>query len=142
MKKGKLLALVFITLSTVFTVCIVVLNASKVNVILIKSDTESNGYYPQATITYSEDKKIIDLKFDALMEDGTSKVFQSKNGEYIMTEDGALIHEQLSDLERYIISTQELKSLNLNDEGRTDVISSASIKVNVYTQLVEQFFNQ
>ncbi|MFI3226647.1 MAG: hypothetical protein R3Y09_04460 [Clostridia bacterium] len=116
-------------------------DASDASMTVLKSDVASGGYFPQATITY-KDKTMLAIEFDAITEDGTSKVAQSEAGEYVMTENGPLIHEQLNDLASYILSHQGTSGLNLNEEGKTDVVSSASISVVGYTSLVDEFLAQ
>lgn len=116
-------------------------DVSDASVAVIKSNEASGGYYPQATITY-KDATMIAIKLDAVTEDGTSKVEQSKAGEYVMTENGPLVHEQLEDLAQYIVQNQGTDGLNLNEEGKTDVVSSASIAISGYTALVDEFLGK
>lgn len=116
------------------------INIENTTTTIIKAEEPTNGYYPQVTITHN-DKMILALEIDSIGEDGTSKITLSQTGQYVMTENGPLWHEQINDLENYVITYQSTSGLNLDSDGKTDVISSASISLSPYVVLIDEFLN-
>lgn len=85
--------------------------------------------------------KIVSANWEAYDEIGNSKKELSKNGEYIMTEDGPRWDEQAEAMEKLLIEIQEPSKIELNDEGKTDAVSSVSISVNDFTRLAQKCIN-
>ena len=75
-------------------------------------------------------------------EDGGDKITASKGGNYVMTEDGALWHEQSEAFGKYVVDNQGVDKLVLNDDGKTDAISSVSISLSGATELVKKCLEQ
>lgn len=62
----------------------------------------------------------------------------SKDGEYGMVEKGKASsewHEQAATVEAYLIANQGFEGLTLNDEGKTDAITGATISINEFVDL-------
>ena len=140
--KSRIIGLAFLAIVTVggvFTLNQRANNAPDVK--LIKADQpDSSGSTAQAQVTYDEGK-VINIVFDSIATDGVSKRKLSVDGEYIMTEDGAKWHEQMDDVAEYMVKNQSADGLNLNEEGKTDVISSASISISEYVLLGDKILN-
>ncbi|MFW6288513.1 MAG: hypothetical protein ACOC2Q_01900 [Spirochaetota bacterium] len=65
-------------------------------------------------------------------EDGELKAELSQEGEYGMVEETDAIapwHEQAQAAEQWLIENQDIGELELDDEGRPDAISGATIRV-------------
>ena len=87
----------------------------------------SSGYKGTASITI-QGGKIVAASYDSVSEDGSKKTEMSKNGEYILTEDGLRWHEQAEEIANYIIANQSTE-IPTDDAGKTDVIAGVSISV-------------
>lgn len=106
----------------------------------VKASESSGGYTGIASLTI-ENGKITDVSIDAIGEDGGSKSELSKNGQYVMTEDGLLWHEQTEKIEEYIVENQTT-FIPMDDAGKTDVIAGVSISVADARKIVEQCYSQ
>ncbi len=76
---------------------------------------------------------------------GDDKYTQSVNGEYEMKEKGNASsewHEQADKVVDYLLKNQSLEGLTLNDEGKTDAISGATISIKDFYDLVSQCLEQ
>ena len=89
-----------------------------------------------------KDGTITGLTWDCTDKEGNTKSQLSLDGEYLMTEDGPIWKEQSEALAEYVISHQSLEGLEVDEEGKTDVISSVSININGFLELVEDCLKQ
>ncbi|GAE88947.1 FMN-binding protein [Acetivibrio straminisolvens] len=90
-----------------------------------------------------KDGKIVSADWNAIHKDGgDDKDTQSKNGEYKMVERGgakAEWHEQAEKVEAYLVETQDPSNIKYKDEeGHTDAISGATIKVKEFFDLAKK----
>ena len=100
-----------------------------------------NGYKDVVTVVV-EGGKIVSVDYNCLTEDGGTKRAQSENGEYVMTEDGPLWHEQADAFAQYVVENQGTVGLNLNDNGKTDVVAGVSIAISGAEALVNECLEQ
>ena len=98
---------------------------------------DNNGFTDQVTLTV-KDGKIAEVNWEAVGEDGSTKSVLSENGEYVMTEDGLTWKEQAEALAKAVVENQSLSFLNLDEQGKTDVVSGVSISIGGFTALAEQ----
>lgn len=88
------------------------------------------------------DGSISSVRWDgAHRQNGTPKYERSQMGEYGMAEQGDAIapwFEQADAAEAWLLENQNITELELNDEGRADAISGASIRLGGFASLVEQ----
>lgn len=104
-------------------------------------DAYSNGYKDHVEVTISGGK-ITKVVYNPLAEGGGDKMTESKNGNYVMTEDGPLWHEQSEAFGKYVVEMQGVDKLYLNDNGKTDAISGVSISLQGATELVKKCLEQ
>lgn len=100
-----------------------------------------NGYKDVVTVVI-EGGKIVSVDYNCLTEDGGTKRAQSENGEYVMTEEGPLWHEQADAFAQYVVENQGTAGLNLADNGKTDVIAGVSIAISGAETLVNEAIAQ
>ncbi|MBE5962162.1 MAG: FMN-binding protein [Lachnospiraceae bacterium] len=100
----------------------------------------SSGYKAVTALTI-ENGKITDVSYDAVNEEGVLKSDISKNGQYVMTEDGLLWHEQAEKIEEYVIKNQTV-SISTDDAGKTDAIAGVSISVSEAFKLLQDCYSQ
>jgi major membrane immunogen (membrane-anchored lipoprotein) len=117
-----------------------------------KGSYEDGAYYAEAaefgngykynvgmTVKYG---MILSAGWNALNEDpeGMTKREASMEGEYVLANDGGLQwHEQAALVEEAFLASQDISSITLTDEdGHTDAVSGATIKVGDYVALVEE----
>lgn len=85
---------------------------------------------------------IVDAVFNAYnTAGGDHKIKHAASGEYGMIKASAIEkewHEQAAATVDYLLEIQDPAKAELNDEGRSDAISGASIKVGVFFDLVDQ----
>ena len=106
-----------------------------------EKDFDSAGYKGIMEMTI-RNGNITELTWDCLDKEGNKKSQLSLDGEYLMTEDGPIWKEQSEALAEYVISHQSLEGLEVDEEGKTDVISSVSININGFLELVEDCLKQ
>ena len=91
---------------------------------------DDKGGKTTATVTY-ENGTPINIRFDYINEDGSSKYAQSAAGEYVMSETGLPWNEQADAIGGYLSDhNYDINSFELSDdEGHTDAITGVSIKI-------------
>ncbi len=103
-----------------------------------ESERFEDGYKDNVTLTV-ENGKITRAVWDAENENGgKSKRQASIDGEYVMTADGLLWHEQAQLLESRLTELQEPSRLVFGENGRTDAIAGVSIKINTFVSLSQE----
>ena len=89
-----------------------------------------------------EDGEITTVEWNAAHEqNGRPKDIRSRQGDYGMVENSnATLHwyEQAEAVEEWLLENQNINELELNDEGRPDAISRATIRVSGFTSLVQE----
>lgn len=86
-----------------------------------------------------ENGKITSVNWDAEAEKGgKNKKQASKDGEYVMTEDGLLWHEQAQLIENKLLETQKITSIEYDENGKTDAITGVSVSINSFAKLASQ----
>jgi major membrane immunogen (membrane-anchored lipoprotein) len=100
-----------------------------------------NGYKEQVTLTV-QGGVITALDYESIHENGNKKSQLSMNGEYVMTENGLLWHEQAELLAQYVIENQAVEGLTLDEDGKTDVIAGVSISIDGFVDLVKEALAQ
>lgn len=99
-----------------------------------------NGYKDTVTITV-ENGRITRAVWDAESESGgKSKRQASIDGEYVMTPDGMLWHEQAQQMESRLIELQSPMKIAYGEDGRTDAIAGVSIKITPFVTLAKKCF--
>lgn len=103
---------------------------------------EKTGWKYEVTVNV-EDSKIVEVSWTATHKDGgTDKKTRSEDGEYGMVEKSNAQwpwHEQAQKVEEYLVETQDPTDIEyIDNEGRTDAISGASIKVKEFFELAEE----
>ena len=95
-----------------------------------------------ATVTF-EAGNPVDVKFDYINKDGSSKYEQAAAGEYVMSEDGTPWNEQVDALAAFLKESNfDLEAVTLTDEdGHTDVVTGVSIKVPTLLEAVQSALN-
>ncbi|MGL4336537.1 MAG: FMN-binding protein [Turicibacter sp.] len=93
-----------------------------------------------------KDGKIVSADFNAVNQDGTNtKKYNSINGTYGMVANGSASsewHEQVEQLENYLLTHQNFDKLNLFESGQTDSITGVSIKIADYVALFNHAIQQ
>ncbi|MHA7963996.1 FMN-binding protein [Paenibacillus sp. CAU 1782] len=89
-----------------------------------------------------EGGKIVNVNWNGLNKDGgLDKKAVSEAGKYGMVANGGATaewHVQAADMEKYLVDKQSLDEVTLNDEGKTDAVSSVSIGVGGFVELVKK----
>lgn len=95
-----------------------------------------------ATVTF-EAGQPVDVKFDYINKDGSSKYEQAAAGEYVMGENSTPWNEQVDALAAFLKENNfDVEAVNLTDEdGHTDVVTGVSIKVPVLLEAVKSALN-
>ncbi|WP_432663775.1 hypothetical protein R9X47_24680 [Wukongibacter baidiensis] len=104
--------------------------------------SENSGWKDVVTIEV-KDGKIATVQWNGAHKNGgVDKVTASEEGKYPMVEKGgakAPWHEQAEKVEAYLIDTQDTNAIEYKDnEGHTDVISGATMKVKGFFGLAEK----
>lgn len=87
--------------------------------------------------------KITDCSWDIREADGTMKSQLSKDGQYIMTEDGLLWHEQSEKLGQAVVADNGISALATGEDGKlTDQSSGVSINISEFKAGVENCLKQ
>ncbi|MEA4815730.1 MAG: FMN-binding protein [Lachnospiraceae bacterium] len=127
-----------------------VLNGSeKIIVSLSENTILKDGVYKAENLNYIDgfknyveitvqNGKISKANWDAINKEGNSKKEMSENGEYIMTENAPLWHEQAKLMEELLVKMGDPLSISLSNDGKTDSVASASITVNEFVKLSEE----
>lgn len=103
-----------------------------------EEDYYDGGYKNNLTITV-ENGRITHVLWDGESESGgKSKRQASLDGEYVMTADGLMWHEQAQLLEARLIEVQKPSGIAFNDDGKTDAIAGVSIRVSPFVTLARQ----
>ena len=100
-----------------------------------------DGYTDQVSMTVKK-KKITEVVWESVGEDGSKKSVLSETGEYVMTEDGLTWKEQAEAMAAALVENQSLEFVNLNEQGKTDAVSGVSISVGGFVNLAQQCMNQ
>lgn len=100
------------------------------------SEPAGNGYVSHVTVTI-EGGAITNVVWDE-ENNGVWKSAQSENGEYVMVEGHPIWKEQAAAMGAYVVEHQSADGLNLNDAGKTDVVSGVSVSVGGFVTLVEE----
>lgn len=103
-----------------------------------EAEEYDGGYRYNVTITV-QNGLITHALWDGESESGgKSKRQASIDGEYVMTADGLLWHEQAQLLEARLIEVQDPSKIAFGDDGKTDAIAGVSIKINSFVTLAQQ----
>jgi major membrane immunogen (membrane-anchored lipoprotein) len=105
-----------------------------------QSEFGDNGWKDVVNITVIGGR-IVAVEWDSVNEEGLLKADLSKEGEYGMVEQGDAMapwHEQAQAAAQWLIENQDPSELELNDEGRADAISGATIRVGDFKALAMQ----
>ena len=78
-------------------------------------EPDGSGFIDQVTITV-KDKKITEVVWEAVGEDGKKKSVMSEEGEYVMTEDGPTWKEQAEALAAALVENQNLEFLKMDEQ--------------------------
>lgn len=109
-----------------------------------ESDYSTDGWKNIVTLQV-KDSKITDVHFNAINADATEfKRDLSEANLYIMdaeAQNKLKWHEQIKNIETYLIDNQSFSSLNVDDTGKTDTISGVSITVSPFINLVQSALN-
>ena len=97
----------------------------------------SDGFKDFVEITV-ENGKLEKVNWDSVNEEGRSKKELSKNGEYVMTENGPLWYEQANLMEELLIRLEDPAKISLSEDGKTDAVASASITVSNFVKLADE----
>lgn len=95
-----------------------------------------------ATVTF-EAGQPVDVKFDYIGQDGSSKYEKAAAGEYVMGENSTPWNEQVDALAAFLKENNfDVEAVNLTDEdGHTDVVTGVSIKVPALLEAVKSALN-
>ena len=104
-------------------------------------EPDGSGFIDQVTITV-KDKKITEVVWEAVGEDGKKKSVMSEEGEYVMTEDGPTWKEQAEALAAALVENQNLEFLKMDEQGKTDAVSGVSISVGGFVKLAQQCLDE
>ena len=96
-----------------------------------------NGFLYHMSVTV-ENGAITNVHWDGVTPEGVSKRQMSENGEYVMTENGLLWHQQIDAMEDYLISLQDPLKIAMNEEGKVDAVSGVSISVSDFVYLAQE----
>ncbi len=86
-------------------------------------EPDGSGFIDQVTITV-KDKKITEVVWEAVGEDGKKKSVMSEEGEYVMTEDGPTWKEQAEALAAALVENQNLEFLKMDEQGKKKSVMS------------------
>ncbi len=106
-----------------------------------EADEYSNDFKSQVELTI-KDGRIVSVNWDELKQDGESKKNLSIKGEYNMTETGPKWHEQAEQMENTLLEVQDPMKIEMNNDGKTDAISSVSISINNFVKLAQDCIDQ
>ncbi len=107
-----------------------------------ESEGYSDGYKEIMSLTV-ENGRITRVLWDGESENGgKSKRQASIDGEYVMTADGLMWHEQAQLLEDRLIELQDPSRLFFGDDGKTDAVAGVSIKINSFVSLAHDCCTQ
>ena len=96
------------------------------------------GYRDNVTVTV-ENGRITHVLWDGESESGgKSKRQASIDGEYVMTAEGLMWHEQAQLLESRLIELQDPSKLVFGDDGKTDAVAGVSIRISPFVSLAQQ----
>lgn len=107
----------------------------------VQADEPKDGYTSKVSLTV-KGGRIVSVIWDCIDENGQTKRILSQNGSYIMTEQGLLWADQAEALATYVIETQGIAGLTMNDQGKTDVVAGVSISINEFVAQVEECLKQ
>lgn len=103
-----------------------------------ESDSFSGGYKDNMTLTV-ENGLITRVFWDGESEIGEkSKRQASIDGEYVMTADGLLWHEQAQLMESRLLEVQSPSKISFGDNGKTDAVAGVSISISPFITLAEK----
>ena len=103
----------------------------------VKAEADDKGNYAFVSVTI-EGGKIIAVTWDEVYN-GSLKSELSLTGKYVMK---PVWDTQAKSMGQYVVDNQGTEGLNLNDNGKTDVVSGVSISVNGFVDLVEECIAQ
>lgn len=104
------------------------------------AEFDSSGYKDVVSLTVAGGK-ITAAEWDCVDAEGVGKKQLSKDGQYIMTENGLIWAEQSEELCEYVVKNQTAEGL-ANAEGKCDVIASVSLSVGNFVKGVEECLSQ
>lgn len=93
-----------------------------------------NGYTSQLIMTV-EDGVVTKIVWDSVDAQGIGKAKLSKEGRYVMKDNGMLWADQAQALAAYVLEHQGTQGLTVDENGKTDVITGVSISI-------QDFINQ
>jgi major membrane immunogen (membrane-anchored lipoprotein) len=103
------------------------------------SEASSSGWVDQVSLTVINGR-IVSAYWTATHADyEKDKRTLSEEGEYLMSSAGAVLewHEQAENVEEFLISEQSTSLIQTSEDGKTDVISGATMVVEPFVELVE-----
>ena len=103
----------------------------------VKADADDKGNYAFVSVTI-EGGKIVAATWDEVYNGGLKSEL-STTGKYVMK---PVWDTQAKSMCQYVVDNQTTAGLNLNDAGKTDVVSGVSITVTGFTGLVEEALKQ
>ena len=108
-----------------------------------ESDYDATGFRNVVEITVTNGA-ITAVNWDAeAVDGGKSKKDLSRAGEYVMSEDGLLWHEQAAVMERALLDLQTPAAIVYDqNSGRTDAYSGATIVISPFVKLAAEALNQ
>lgn len=106
-----------------------------------KGKQDEEGYQPEVEVTI-QDGEIKEVFWDEKKENGDSKRSQSIAGEYHLEQEGLRWHEQAEKLEQFIVEEQSVEGILLNQERKTDRLSSVTIKTDSFVSMVQDCIRQ
>ena len=107
----------------------------------VVADEAHNGWLSKVTLTV-ENGAITNVVWDCENEEGKLKSVLSQNGEYKMTDDGAIWADQAKALADYVVANQGLEGLTMDENGKTDAVATVSISINEFVSQVETALRQ
>lgn len=107
-----------------------------------QAEFSENSGWKDVVVFEVEDGEITMVEWNAAHEqNGPPKDTRSRQGDYGMVENSdATLHwyEQAEATEQWLIENQDIDQLELDDEGRPDAISQATIRVGGFKSLVQE----
>jgi len=143
----KKIVCLILALSFIFTGCDVVTTEYKEGVYEGSASDTYGGENNTATakITVNSEGKITDVYLDTTYtKDGVLTTKKALKEEYGMKQYGASYewYEQVEALENAIVQNQGIKFLKLDENGKTDAVSTCTIKIDALYKALENALNK
>lgn len=106
-----------------------------------EQEFDSAGYKGMVTLEVVSGY-IAKVDWDCVDKDGNKKSQLSMDGKYIMTESNPRWHEQAAALAEFVIANQSASGLAMGDDGKTDTLTSVSIDISGFVNLVNECLEQ